>query len=910
MWFESVKAHAFGPLREKELRFEPGMNVIYGPNEVGKSTWHSALFAGLCGQRRSRGRLQKSDRAFQERHEPWDDKSAWEVGAVVALDRGIRVELRHDLAGNGDSARDADIAGRDYANEIIYEGTPDGSTWLGLNRRSFLSVACVRQADILSVLDDADALQEDLQRAAATAGTDGTAARALNLLTVFRSEHIGSKRAPTKPLQKSAQEVRAKRDSLEFAQRKHDAYLTRRNRLLILEQTVAQRQGEFEAAYAVRAEHEVARAQRRLTRARELSARFPDGAPHFSHEHDHVAQRIATALHNWDVRPKLHAPEGPTVQELRLQITGSRQRLDATRALLHEQRAVEASQRLVRAQQLRKLFPEGAPHYSIEHSRLTEQVAMVLEQWRTRPAPSPPPGPTEQELECQVGELNRQLTEWSTLGPSRMRTTWTRVCAAVIFVTGGTVVALLGFSGAVLLALLAGFASVAVCIWILVELARRMDATTVSYAENRATVEEKRLRVAAQLAHRRKEDAEYERAMEQVHAAAAAVRAAATAVDANGESVEAQVQALANWKEQQRSLLEKHERRTGEWDELQQLLAGQTLDEVTSEAYRLRGLVRMFATRAGAWMMDSAPDRPPITEEQILEIEQRSESECGEWQSAIGQREEEDRNYTERKQEYEKVKDDIGSACRSIGVDGEDIESKLHTLRDWQKQRERELDEHSRRSEKWDELQQLLGERTLKEMADDAEQRSEYARTRVAAIDGSILALARTNPLPDDHLSTLERQADDARRDADTALGELFQFAADLPSVADAEDELKAAEQEHDRVKRLDSTLARTIEFLEGAEERVNRNLAPVLRNSVIEWLSRVTGGRYVDCRVDPESLAVDVSGVDGRWRAAKLLSHGTAEQVYLLPARCVGKAFGEPGREVPAHIRRCDCRK
>ena len=899
MWFESVKAHAFGPLREKELLFEPGMNVIYGPNEVGKSTWHSALFAGLCGQRRSRGRLQKSDRAFQERHEPWDDKSAWEVGAVVALDRGIRVELRHDLSGNGDSARDAVIAGRDYANEIIFEGTPDGSTWLGLNRRSFLSVACVRQADILSVLDDADALQEDLQRAAATAGTDGTAASALNLLTVFRSEHIGSKRAPTKPLQKSAQEVRAKRDRLEFGLSKHTEYLTRRNRLLILEQTAAQRQGECEADYAVRAEGEAARAQRRLTNARELSARFPDGAPHFSHEHDHVAQRIATALHNWDVRPKLHAPEGPTVQELILQITGSRQRLDAMRALLHEQRAVEASERLVRAEQLRKLFPDGAPHYSIEHSRLAEQVAMVLERWRTRPAPSRSPGLTEQELERQMEELNHRLTELSALVTSRLRTTWTRVCAAAILVTGGTAAALLGFSGEVLLSLLAGVASVGVCIWILVGLARRMDATAVSKAENRAIVEEKRRSVAAQLAHRRKEDAAYERAMEQVHAAAAAVRAAASAVDANCESVEAQVQALANWKEQERRLLEKHERRTGEWDELQQLLAGQTLDEVTSEVVRLHGLARMFATRAGAWM-DSARDRPPITEEQILEIELRSESECGGWQSAIGQREEEDRNYTERKQEYERVNDDIGSACRSIGADVEDIESMLHALRDWQKQRGRELDEHSRRSEKWDKLQQLLGGRTLKEMAEDAEQHSEDARTRVAAIDGSILALARINPLPDDHLSTLDRQADDARRDADTARGELFQFAEDLPSVADAEDELKAAEREHDRVKRLDSTLARTIEFLEGAEERVNRNLAPVLRNSVIEWLSRVTGGRYVDCRVDPESLAVDVSGVDGRWRAARLLSHGTAEQVYLLLRVALAKHLANPDERCP----------
>ena len=53
MRFESVKAHAFGPFRDKTLELSPGMNVVYGPNEAGKSSWHAALYAGLCGRRRT-----------------------------------------------------------------------------------------------------------------------------------------------------------------------------------------------------------------------------------------------------------------------------------------------------------------------------------------------------------------------------------------------------------------------------------------------------------------------------------------------------------------------------------------------------------------------------------------------------------------------------------------------------------------------------------------------------------------------------------------------------------------------------------------------------------------------------------------------------------------------------------------
>ncbi len=899
MRFESVKAHAFGPFRDKQLRFEPGMNVIYGPNEAGKSTWHSALFAGLCGQRRGRGRQQKSDRDFQERHEPWDDSSTWDVGAVVALDRGIRVELRHNLTGSAPAmARDADIAGRDYANEIMYDGTPDGSRWLGLNRRSFLSVACVRQADILGVLDDADALQEELQRAAATAGTDETAARALNLLAAFRNEHVGSQRAPTKPLQKSTQEVTAKRNARDVARGRHDEYLTRRNRLATLEQTAAKETKMVEAACAVRAEAVAARAQRRLARARELNARFPAGAPHFSREHDQTAQRIATALQNWDRRPKLHAPEGPTVQELEHRITGSRQRLDAARAVLTEQKAEATSERVARAQQLDELFPDGAPHYSSNLDRLAEQVVTALEQWRVRPEPRVSTGSTAHELERELEEINRRLTE-STPRSGRVRVLWMRICAAAILVVGGTAATLLGVSGGVSLAFLVGFSSLAACAGLL-GFARRLGAVAIAQNERRATNEEQRRRIAVQLTHRRSEDEHYQRDAGRIKEAANAVRVAAVAVGANGDNIEAQLQALCRWQEQRRRTLEEHDRRTGKWDGLQQLLAGQTLDEIACEVKQLRKQAGMFATKAGPLMLAVARESGPMTAEAISELERHSEAECAEWQTAIGQRDEEDRHYEERQQEHLRVKDEVRAAAVAIGANSEDVEVQVNALRDWQKQRETELDEHGRRIAEWDELQQILGARTLNEVADDVEQLREDARTRLAAIDDSALAADRAEPLSDDRLSTLETRSDAARGVADTARGELIQFTANLPSAADAEDELEAAKQEHNRVKRLDSTLATTIKFLECAEERVNRNLAPVLRSTVTEWLSRVTGGRYVDCRVDPESLAVDVSGGDGRWRAAKSLSHGTAEQVYLLLRVALAKHLAKPGESCP----------
>ncbi len=261
MRFECVNAFAFGPFRNAKLELAPGMNVVYGPNEAGKTSWHAALYAGLCGVRRARGR-QSSDAAFADRHRPWGNNTLWDVGVIVVLDDGKRVELRHDLAmGVDSSARDADLAGRDYSNEIMYEGSPDGARWLGLNRRSFLLTACIRQAEIRGLLDAPAGLQTELQLAAATSERDGTAGEALVRLRTFQSDSIGSERAYTKPLRMSGDQVQRAQRLLDDAQAKHEEYLDRMIEVDELERLARkqeQRLAELRAARAVAAATEAA----------------------------------------------------------------------------------------------------------------------------------------------------------------------------------------------------------------------------------------------------------------------------------------------------------------------------------------------------------------------------------------------------------------------------------------------------------------------------------------------------------------------------------------------------------------------------------------------------------------------------------------------------------------------------
>ena len=67
------------------LELGPGLNVVHGPNESAKSSWHAALTAGLCGRRRGSGK-RAVETAFEARHRPWDDPDNWALALDLVLD--------------------------------------------------------------------------------------------------------------------------------------------------------------------------------------------------------------------------------------------------------------------------------------------------------------------------------------------------------------------------------------------------------------------------------------------------------------------------------------------------------------------------------------------------------------------------------------------------------------------------------------------------------------------------------------------------------------------------------------------------------------------------------------------------------------------------------------------------------
>ncbi len=343
MWIERVIARAFGPLTDETLELGEGMTVIGGPNEAGKTSWHAATRLALTGVRRGPGRT-KETAAVIERHRPWDSPDRWEVEARLHLADGRTIDISQDLAGRAQSrARDVTL-GDNVSMEIINEGTPDATRWLGLDRESFAAVAAVSQAQITSVADNAAALQDDMQRAAATRGTDATAAEAIERLKAFRREAVGAVRVgATGPMWAAMREQEAAEAALGEARRIHTDYLDREAQLEDAARTHLASERRLAAAEAAVARREADRLIARAARATALAEAHPQ-APEALASRDELADEVAAALEAWRRRPAPVALAGPTAADLRAQLAAlpvvpegdrrpERSVLDASRAL-------------------------------------------------------------------------------------------------------------------------------------------------------------------------------------------------------------------------------------------------------------------------------------------------------------------------------------------------------------------------------------------------------------------------------------------------------------------------------------------------------------------------------------------------------------------------------------------------
>jgi exonuclease SbcC len=832
MQIRSVTAHAFGPLHGETLDLAEGMTVVVGDNESAKSSWHAAIYAALCGRRRGKGRSRLDEQRFADLHRPWDG-DGWLVSARLELDDGRRVEMRHDLAGKVDCHAKDLVLGRDISAEVMNDGTPDGSRWLGLDRDSFVATACVEQAQLLLVLDDADGLQEHLQRAAATAGTDATAAAALDCIEEFAREHVGLERVnSTKPLQRALNGCGRTEEDLRRCRSAHEEYLARVENVDELREQAAGRAAAVRAHEAGVAAVVAAQLATQIHRAAQLHAIYGDTAPTSVADDDALARQVSAAMASWQARTE----ETSVPQRSSTQVQAD---IDALPPA--PEGDVEAHPSVVKAL-----------------AEFTRADAQLDQHARSHPSAEvhvPQVAAGDDELLDLARELELPSLSTPPLRPSVAvgRHTAARGSdgSVGLVVGGGAALAVLGgvafavsvFVGAILL--VAGLVIVAV------GLLRRRGAGGGSAAESATT------QAQAQAVWRR------EQAVARcAHLGIAPDPAALRAVPVARSQAVGLANHLAQWTGQDAELRAKA---SAGCAELAGALSARGLDPdgadrraVLAAADQYQRECRHHAAQAAA-----AARRQDLSAQ--LSAVQSAEARAA-----------------HDEQERARAIHDLLTAAQACGISAETPDQAAGALKEWVQQREARLGEVSVVEREWAELAALLAGRTLADLEQAASSARDEAQRLATGVDPAVLASVDAATATD-RLPALREDVAEAETLAASAAGELRLFASSIGSVAEAEEAAEQAAAELVRVRELADTLALTRSFLAEAQTRVHRDIAPVLAAAVKRDLPKLTEGRYIDVIVDPTTLQVQVCGPSRRWRDAGRLSYGTAEQVYLL---------------------------
>lgn len=215
MKIEWIDLGRFGRLTDRKMQFDPGLNVICGPNEAGKSTLLEAILALLFGfSEAGNGRIHNR---MKERFAPWQG-GPYRGTLHVCLQNGEQYQIVRHFGEERTT-----IYRYPGATDVTRNYTPGHHGWvsfadqhLGLTRTVFRASAWIDQGDLRLGQDHVDALKSKLERLTGSAGTETSAQEALQRLGEWLRAKVnpGGHSAQTSPFAKARSDVAKLTDEL------------------------------------------------------------------------------------------------------------------------------------------------------------------------------------------------------------------------------------------------------------------------------------------------------------------------------------------------------------------------------------------------------------------------------------------------------------------------------------------------------------------------------------------------------------------------------------------------------------------------------------------------------------------------------------------------------------------------
>lgn len=197
MRFSHLKINGFGKLVQKELDLKPGINVIYGDNEAGKSSLLKFLTSMLYGASKNKNGKNISD---FDKYKPWKTEE-FSGSLEYILDNGESFEVYREFKKKNASVYNSE---KEDISKTFKENKTKGITFFeeqtGVDEETYVSTAIIEQEEVKLAQGNQNAIIQKISNKVSSGDDNISYKKTLSTITKLQGEKVGTDRTQNRPI--------------------------------------------------------------------------------------------------------------------------------------------------------------------------------------------------------------------------------------------------------------------------------------------------------------------------------------------------------------------------------------------------------------------------------------------------------------------------------------------------------------------------------------------------------------------------------------------------------------------------------------------------------------------------------------------------------------------------------------
>ena len=204
MKIDELKVNSYGKLKNKDIKFEDGINIIYGENECGKSTLLNFIVNMFYGTSKNKKGKIMSD---FDRYKPWDTEE-FSGKMKYTLDNGKKYEIFREFSKKNPKIYDENMedVSKEYSidkntgSQFFYEQTK-------VDEQAFTSTVVSYQNEVELDNQTQNILLQKIANTSSTGADNISYKKAFDKLNKKQLDEIGTTRSQGKPINIAIREI-------------------------------------------------------------------------------------------------------------------------------------------------------------------------------------------------------------------------------------------------------------------------------------------------------------------------------------------------------------------------------------------------------------------------------------------------------------------------------------------------------------------------------------------------------------------------------------------------------------------------------------------------------------------------------------------------------------------------------